>query len=203
VCFDAIDRLDPLLNSVVATLPDRPAHGVPILLKDAGQEIAGTPHWVGVAALREISAMSTATTYLATKLERVGFSVIGKSGCPQLAAGITTEPTGFEPTRNPWRTDLSAGGSSGGSAAAVASGLVALAHGSDATEPAEVSAFMSRRRPQRSAGSCSPRKRRTCSRNTFGQQVPRTIGRCPPTKRRTCQRNNLEPRPSGHCYVLN
>jgi amidase len=131
--MQAIEATEPAVHAIVAPLFDRPPSGVPMLLKDAGQEIDGTPHWVGVAALRDVDARSSRTTTLVRRFEDVGFSVIGKSACPQLSTGITTEPPGFEPTRNPWDVTRSAGGSSGGSAAAVASGMVALAHGSDAT----------------------------------------------------------------------
>lgn len=133
LAVQTIERLDPALNALVTRLFDRPGDGVPMLLKDAGQELAGTPHWVGVAALREAGSCSTTTTGLANQLEGAGFSIIGKTACPQLSGGATTEPPGFEPTRNPWDTTRSAGGSSGGSAVAVASGMVAVAHGSDGT----------------------------------------------------------------------
>ena len=131
--MELIERLDPMLGAVVTRLFERPGDGVPMLLKDAGQELAGTPHWVGVAALRDAGCRSVATTALARRFEAAGMSIIGKSACPQLSAGVTTEPDGFAPTRNPWDVSMSAGGSSGGSAAAVAAGMVAVAHGSDAT----------------------------------------------------------------------
>ena len=128
-----IERLNPELNAVVIPLFERGGGGVPILLKDAGQELAGTPHWCGVAALRDVDARSPSTTVFAAQLEQRGLSIIGKGACPELSGGATTEPPGFAPTRNPWDPTVSAGGSSGGPAAAVASGMVALAHGSDAT----------------------------------------------------------------------
>ena len=132
-CVAVIEGVDPAIGAVVAPLLDRPGDGVPMLLKDAGQELAGTPHWVGVAALRDAGCRSTTTTRLAASFEAAGFSIIGKAACPQLSAGVTTEPPGFAPTRNPWDLTRSPGGSSGGSAAAVAAGMVAVAHGSDAT----------------------------------------------------------------------
>jgi amidase len=107
--------------------------GVPMLLKDAGEELAGTHHWAGTQGLRQIGHRSTHTTELAQRFEALGFVIVGKSACPELSAGSTTEPVGFEPTRNPWDTARTVGGSSGGAAAAVAAGLVSVAHGSDAT----------------------------------------------------------------------
>ncbi len=128
-----IERLNPIINAIVIALFDRPGSGVPIVLKDAGQELAGTPHWVGVAAVRDAGVTSRRTTALAHQLEAAGFGFIGKGACPPLSNGVTTEPPGFEPTRNPWDLSRSVGGSSGGPAAAVASGMVPVAHGSDAT----------------------------------------------------------------------
>jgi amidase len=128
-----IEEVDPLLHAVVVPLFDRECAGVPMLLKDAGQEMAGTPHWVGMGALRDAAATSTRTTRLVRQFEAAGLSIVGKAACPQLSIGATTEPPGFEPTRNPWDLTRSPGGSSGGPAAAVAAGLVAVAHGSDAT----------------------------------------------------------------------
>ena len=130
---ETIERLNPIVNAVVISLFDRPGSGVPILLKDAGQELAGTSHWVGVAALRDAGVTSRRSTALALQLEAAGFDLIGKGACPPLSNGVTTEPPGFEPTRNPWDLSRSVGGSSGGPAAAVACGMVPFAHGSDAT----------------------------------------------------------------------
>ena len=129
----ACEELAPSLGFLVSPLYERAPAGVPMLLKDAGQEIADTPHYVGVAALRDAACQSSATTPLAARFEQLGFSIIGKAACPSLSNGITTEPPGFAPARNPWDVTSSVGGSSGGPAAAVAAGVVAIAHGSDAT----------------------------------------------------------------------
>jgi amidase len=144
-----IERLDPVLNAVVVPLyeraldhvrrglpaaaPDAPFEGVPFLPKDAGQELAGTPHWVGTPVLRRTGHRSPLTTPLAARFEELGFVTLGKTNVPELSSGSTTEPRELGPTRNPWDTDRTAGGSSGGSAAAVAAGLVSVAHGADAS----------------------------------------------------------------------
>lgn len=110
-----------------------PFAGVPILLKDAGQQIAGTPHWIGTKALKSIGYESEVTTPLVVELEDLGFVIIGKAAVPELMTGVTTEPPIGPPTRNPWNPSLTVGGSSGGSAAAVAARIVPIAHGSDST----------------------------------------------------------------------
>lgn len=142
---ERIERVDPVIGSVVirrferaldaarAIAPDTAFAGVPMLLKDAGQELAGEPHWVGIAALREAGHRSGRTTALAQRFHGAGLVPIGRAACPAFSAGVNTAPPGFAPTRNPWNGKLTAGGSSGGSAAAVAAGLVPVAHGSDAT----------------------------------------------------------------------
>lgn len=127
------ERLDRRLGFLAAETYGRAPPGVPVLMKDAGQELAGTPHWVGLSSLRDAGHTSTQTTALAHRFERSGFSIVGKSACPPMANGVTTEPPGFPATRNPWDPTRSAGGSSGGAAAAVACGAVPIAHGSDAT----------------------------------------------------------------------
>ena len=141
----ALARADEVaeLNAVTVLFADRalaraaevsgPFAGVPILLKDAGQELAGTPMWMGSSVLKEANYISTATTKLAAQLEALGFVIIGKSAVPELMTGITTEPPIGPPTQNPWATDRTVGGTSGGSAAAVAAGIVSIAHGSDSS----------------------------------------------------------------------
>jgi amidase len=81
--------------------------------------------------LRDLEWREHEDAYLIQKLRAAGFVVIGKTNCPELGIVPTTEPEAHGPTRNPWDTSRSAGGSSGGSAAAVASGMVPLAHAND------------------------------------------------------------------------
>ncbi len=143
--LERIEKLNPDVNAVTIELFDRAriqaAHiemeaefaGVPILVKDSGQQIEGTPHFLGTPALKDAGFRSDCTTEFVSRLERAGFIVLGKSNVPELCSGITTEPHAFGPTRNPWDLTRTSGGSSGGSAAAVAAGMVSIAHGSDET----------------------------------------------------------------------
>ena len=112
---------------------DQPFRGVPILLKDGGEELEDTPYSLGTSVLRDSGYRSARTTELVRRLLDAGFIPVGKTNLPQLASGFTTEPEAFGPTRNPWDVTRTAGGSSGGSATAVAAGLVSIALGGDAT----------------------------------------------------------------------
>lgn len=141
-----IEALDPQINAVVTPMfesarqqardgdhGDGPFAGVPMLLKDASIEVEGTPYYLGTRLLRDIGYRSERTTELARRFQRAGFIFIGKTNVPELSSDITTEPAAFGPTRNPWDLARSPGGSSGGSAAAVAAGMTSIAHGADGT----------------------------------------------------------------------
>jgi amidase len=141
-----IEHVNPALNAVVTPLfdqarqrampvrsSDAPFCGVPLLLKDYLCQTAGDPYYAGMRFLRDAGWHSPRDTFLAAKFRAAGFNIVGKTNLPELARGPTTEPEAFGPTRNPWSLSQSAGGSSGGSAAAVASGMVAVAHGNDGT----------------------------------------------------------------------
>ena len=109
-----------------AELP--PFFGVPIAIKDLNA-VAGLPCTYGVAALKDnIVAYDDG---IVTRIKQAGFIILGKTATSELGSLPYTEPPGFAPTRNPWHLDYTAGGSSGGSAAAVAAGLCPLAQGSD------------------------------------------------------------------------
>ncbi len=140
-----IEAINPAVNAVIEPLydsarsaastvdPSAPFAGVPILVKNASLQIQGTRYAVGIGALREAGYRSTHTTELARRLLAAGFIVVGKTNVPEVSSGVTTEPTAFGATKNPWDLGRTASGSSGGSSAAVAAGMVALAHGGDAT----------------------------------------------------------------------
>jgi amidase len=109
-----------------------PLHGVPFAVKDWKCTTAGEPMWWGTRLLRDLDHRATVTTELAARHHAAGLISIGRTNLPELAFGPpTTEPDAFAPARNPWQPSLSAGGSSGGSAVAVAAGIVPVANASD------------------------------------------------------------------------
>ena len=137
-----VERLNPTLNAVVTALYDRaraeakvvgsdgPFAGVPFLLKDLLAEYAGARFTEGSDFI-DGRYTPEADSELTRRLKRAGLIVIGKTNTPELGILPTTEPRLFGPTRNPWNLGLTPGGSSGGSAAAVAAGFVAMAHAND------------------------------------------------------------------------
>jgi len=139
----AIERLNPDINAIVSTrferaleeaagnYPQGPFAGVPFLTKDLGCETAGEPHYMGCRALASADHRSTQTSYLADHFRNAGFINLGRAATPEFGSTITTEPLLGGPCRNPWDLDRSTGGSSGGSAAAVAAGIVPVAHAGD------------------------------------------------------------------------
>jgi amidase len=104
-----------------------------MLLKDFLCHTAGDPYYEGMRFLRDLSWRETSDTYLAAKLRAAGLIFLGKTNLPELALHATTDSVAFGTTRNPWDRSRSPGGSSGGSAAAVAAGLVPVAHANDGT----------------------------------------------------------------------
>ena len=140
--IERVERLNPALNAVITPMydeareaasrpiPDGPFSGVPFLAKDFLAEYAGvrfteSSNYIGDFVPEE-------DTELVRRWKRAGLIAIGKTNLPEMAIGATTEPVRFGPTRNPWDTTRTPGGSSGGAGAAVASGMVPMAHGNDA-----------------------------------------------------------------------
>src|SRR3989441_8085805 len=130
-----IGRVDRELNAVIIplfekaraqaaapTLPDGPFRGVPFLVKDIFGHTAGDPYHAGMKALRRLGWVEREDTYLVAKFRAVGLVFVGRTNVPELGSLPTTEPDAYGPTRNPWDTGRSPGGSSGGAAAAVAAG---------------------------------------------------------------------------------
>jgi amidase len=135
------ERVNPALNAIVTplydqaraaargTLPDGPFRGVPFLLKDLVASYAGARMTGGSAFLRDY--VPDHDSELVTRFRRAGLVIIGKTNTPEFGILPTTEPQLFGPCRNPWNTGRIVGGSSGGSAAAVAAGIVPMAHAND------------------------------------------------------------------------
>ncbi len=139
-----IEAVDPEINAVIhrldekaavaasaPDLPDGPFRGVPFLVKDAVCHTAGDPYHCGMQFLKDRQWTSESDAYLAQKFRRAGFVFVGKTNLPELATSVTTEPRAYGATRNPWNLAHSTGGSSGGSAAAVAAGLAPVGHAND------------------------------------------------------------------------
>ena len=139
-----IDKVNPAINAVIhelfdraraeaaaPDLPDGPFKGVPFVLKDLACHMKGEPFHEGMALLKRLGWSEDFETSLARRFREAGLIVVGKTNTPELGILPTTEPAAYGPSRNPWDITRSTGGSSGGSAAAVAAGLVPAGHAND------------------------------------------------------------------------
>jgi amidase len=135
-------KLNPALNAIIHEFyaeaiegaddaPAGPFRGVPFLFKDLGAALAGQPMFMGMQFLKDLDFRSPVDTYLGSRLRDAGLVTIGKTNTPELGILPTTEPLAYGATANPWNLDHTPGGSSGGSAAAVAAGIVPVAHAND------------------------------------------------------------------------
>lgn len=143
LCETAISRIEdqnPRLNAVITPMFDLararaagplsgPFAGVPFLLKDLLAAYAGVRLASGCRAYRDY--VPDYDSELVRRFKAAGVVVIGKTSTPEFGLVAATEPELFGPTRNPWDPERTPGGSSGGSAAAVASGMVPFASGGD------------------------------------------------------------------------
>lgn len=144
-----IEKLNPQLNAVIHKMYDQARDtaedwssaikagraagvvfcGVPFLLKDLIVEYNGVPFHEGSLAVK--GYVSKLDSELVKRQKAGGLIIIGKTNTPEFGCLPTTEPALYGPTVNPWNPSLTPGGSSGGSAAAVAAGIVPMAHGND------------------------------------------------------------------------
>ncbi|WP_062013540.1 amidase, partial [Aureimonas sp. AU4] len=109
-----------------------PFAGVPFLVKDLGSPFAGIPVHAGSRALAARLAASSEDSDFAARLRGTGLLPFGRTAVPEFGLSLSSEPAAFPPARNPLDPRLTAGGSSGGAAVAVALGLVPVAHATDA-----------------------------------------------------------------------
>lgn len=137
--IDAIQATNPAVNAVVESwepiVPgnvrkNSPLFGAPILIKDLGVAMAGKKSELG-SRLAEGLVMAADSTLMA-RFKEAGLVTIGRTTTPEFAISTTSEAQVVGPTRNPWNPYYGCGGSSGGSGAAVAAGMVPFAHATDA-----------------------------------------------------------------------
>ena len=119
-----------LLDRSVAAAGDGPFHGIPFVVKQLMADCAGTPTTVGSRffAKEPVAVHDSAAV---ARMRRAGLVIVGRSNTSEFGLAPTTEPAFGGATVNPWRTDLSPGGSSGGSAAVVAARALPMAHATD------------------------------------------------------------------------
>lgn len=142
LAIQRVSELDRQINAVpirefekarrVAQSPaEGPFRGVPFLYKNVGASEAGDRIDFGIKGLAEAGFRAASDSYIAERFRNAGLVSLGKTNVPEMAIKAVTEPDYYGPTHNPWKFGYSVGGSSGGSAAAVASGMVPVAHASD------------------------------------------------------------------------
>lgn len=135
------EQQNPYINAIITKLydygqqqiaqglPDGPFSGVPFLLKDLLGSLSDTPLSNGSAAYK--GSISPSDSELVKRYKASGVVIFGKTNTPEFGLMGVTEPKAFGPTRNPWNTEHTPGGSSGGSAAAISAGIVPMASGGD------------------------------------------------------------------------
>ncbi|MGR8948235.1 MAG: amidase [Gammaproteobacteria bacterium] len=131
----AISQKNPALNAVISTVEGqaydngKPFTGVPFLIKELVLHAEGALARGGCRALP--ATPSPQDTVLMQRFREAGLHLIGTTQSPEMGYNATTEPVAFGPVHNPWKQGHSAGGSSGGSGAAVGAGFVPIAHTND------------------------------------------------------------------------
>lgn len=135
------EQENPAINAIITKLydygheqikqglPDGPFSGVPFLLKDLLGSLEGTPMSNGSAAFK--GNISPSDSEMVKRYKSSGLVIFGKTNTPEFGLMGVTEPKAFGPSRNPWNLNHTPGGSSGGSGAAIAAGIVPMASGGD------------------------------------------------------------------------
>jgi amidase len=139
--IERAEQVNPAINAIVhkqyeqarkavaAGLPDGPLKGVPFLMKDLGYFEKGARTTFGSSLFKDFVADHDAA--YVSRCKKAGLVVIGRSASPEFGRNPNTEPRLYGSCRNPWNLEYSAGGSSGGSAAAVSAGILPAAHATD------------------------------------------------------------------------
>ena len=138
--IEMIEKVDPTLNAVVIRTFDiarrtaenpgnGPFAGVPFLLKNIGSMWKDTPLTAGLGYLKDF--VCDRDSEMSRRMKASGLALLGRTNTPEYGWCITSEPKLYGPTVNPWNPNVTAGGSSGGSAVAVASRTVPIAEASD------------------------------------------------------------------------
>jgi amidase len=141
--FERIEALNDSINAFIWTDHDgalataaaigagdpRPFAGVPICIKDIGPTLEGAPYTAGSEIFGDFVPPFDGA--VVQRFKEAGFVIVGKTSTPEFGILPVTEPRRYGPTRNPWDTERTPGGSSGASAAAVAAGMVPIGHAND------------------------------------------------------------------------
>ena len=139
--MEAVEKVNPKINAIIEVYqdriealndpltPDSPFAGVPFLMKDIGAGEGGRLQESGSRLMK--GNIVDKDSSLTTLFKKAGLTLMGRTTTPEFALGVSTESVLMGATRNPWNLDVMCGGSSGGSGASVAAGIVPMAHGSD------------------------------------------------------------------------
>ena len=138
---DGVEKVNPALNAVIevfadqvqdldaSSLPQGPFHGVPFFLKDLGPRLEGRRQECGSRLMQ--GYVADYSSFMTEQMQRAGLNILGRTTCPEYGVTGTTESMLTGATGNPWDTGKIAGGSSGGSAAITAAGVVPMCHSND------------------------------------------------------------------------
>lgn len=195
-CITAIERVDPAVNAMVVRADERalheaaqaeaavrngdalgPLHGLPVAIKDI-QATAGIPTTFGSAEFEH--NVPTEDAGIVARIREAGGIVIGKTNVPELSIGANTVNRLFGATGNPFNVELTCGGSSGGSAVAIATNMVPLATGSDHGGSLRIPASYCGVVGYRATPGVVPNEQRTTPHTNYGVQGPmaRSVADC-------------------------